>query len=169
MKKVQTRIVAATAEPMTGSPSTSFGGVDIGLLYIDMLCDKFKNRGIKTGLNTRRSSEELAKDAEKLGIIKNNVSANDKKYRTMKVDGKAYMSCDDFATYYKDLRGYRLPNFYSRAEKEYEDAKADKALVQESGKPPKKAIWLAIKSRTKSTLSDFFATFIRDEYRRQSE
>ncbi len=163
MKKTGARVAAAMAEPMTGS----YGGIDIGALYIDMLCEKFKNRGIKTGLSAERSAE-IRKNAEMLGIEFESVSAKDDKYRTMKIDGKAYMSSDDFAAYYKDLRGYKMPHFYSRAEKEYEEAEAGKS-VQESGKPPKKALWLAIKRRTKILVSGFVKGFIVDEVRKQFE
>lgn len=163
MKKTGARVAAAMAEPMTGS----YGGIDIGALYIDMLCEKFKNRGIKTGLSAQRSAE-IRKNAEMLGIEFESVSAKDDKYRTMKIDGKSYMSSDDFAAYYKDLRGYKMPHFYSRAEKEYEEAEAVKN-VQESGKPPKKALWLAIKRRTKTLVSGFVKGFIVDEVRKQFE
>ena len=161
MKKTGAGAAAAMAEPMTGC----YGGIDIGALYIDMLCEKFKNRGIKTGLSAQRSAE-IKRDAEALGINLENVSAKDEKYRTMKVDGKVYMSSDDFAAYYKDLRGYKMPHFYSRAEMEYEKAEAD-ANVQGSGKPPKKALWLAVRKRTEKAAKSFGKEFIVDEFRKQ--
>ena len=49
MKKTQARIVAASAEPMAGSPSYPHGGIDVSALYIDMLCERFRDRGIRTG------------------------------------------------------------------------------------------------------------------------
>lgn len=168
MKKTGARVAAAVAEPAVGSPSGSFGGIDIGALYIDMLCEKFKNRGIKSGLSEQRSAE-IRRTAEMMGLEIDGVSANDEKYRTMNIDGKSYMSCDDFAAYYKDLRGYRMPNFYSRAEKEYEEAEADAKRVQESGKPPKKALWLAIKKRTKDGAREFVDGYIVSEARKQVE
>ena len=121
MKKTGARFAAAAAEPVAGT----YGGIDIGALYIDMLCEKFKNRGIKTGLSAAKQAE-LRQNVEKLGIELEGVSAKDQKYRTMKIDGKCYMSCDDFAAYYKDLRGYSMPTYYTRAENEYEGA-ADSA------------------------------------------
>ena len=168
MKKTGARIVASAAEPMVGSPTGAFGGIDVSALYIDMLCEKFKNRGIKTGLPEAKSAE-IRKNAEKFGIEIDGVSASDEKYRTMKVDGKNYMSSDDFAAYYKDLRGYKLPSFLTRAENEYKEAEAGAKVVQESGKPPKKAVWLAIKRRTKEALKDFFSVFVVEELRKQSE
>ena len=164
MKKTGARFAAAAIEPMTGT----YGGIDIGALYIDMLCEKFKNRGIKSGLSEAKSTE-IRKNAEKLGIEFEDVSAKDAKYRTLKIDGRSYMSSDDFAAYYKDLRGYRLPSFYTRAENEYEEAMAGAKNVQESGRPPKKALWLAIKRRTKETAKDFFTTFVAEEYGKRSE
>ena len=168
MKKIGARVSAATAEPVTGSPSGVFGGIDIGTLYIDMLCEKFKNRGIKSGLSEEKS-REIRRNAEMLGIELESVSGRDEKYRTMVVDGKACMSSDDFATYYRDLRGNRMPHFYSRAEKEYEEAEAAAKNVQESGKPPKKALWLAVKRLTKKTFDDFVHGFVVAEARKQVE
>lgn len=168
MKKTGARVSAAISEPMTGSPSGVFGGIDIGALYIDMLCEKFKNRGIKTGLSEAKSAE-IRRNAEMLGIELDCVSAMDEKYRTLKIDGNTYMSSDDFAAYYKDLRGYKLPSFATRAENEYEEAEAAAKNVQESGKPPKKALWLAVKRRVKDSFLDFLSVFVIDEFKKQSE
>ena len=168
MKNTRARVATAPAEATVGSPSGIYGGIDIGALYIDMLCEKFKNRGIKSGLSDAKSAE-IRRNAELLGLEIDSVSANDEKYRTLKIDGKAYMSCDDFAAYYKDLRGYRMPNFYSRAEKEYDEAEAEAKAVQESGRPPKKALWLAIKRRTKAGAREFVDGYIVSEARKQVE
>ncbi|MBQ8408820.1 MAG: hypothetical protein IJY39_08155 [Clostridia bacterium] len=165
MKKTQTRIIAATAEPMTGSPSRSHGGIDVSALYIDMLCEKFRNRGIRTGALDPARQAEVERNARMLGLSHDEVSARDEKYQTMKIGGRSYMSCDDFAAYYKDLRGYRLPNFYTRAENEYEKAEADAKCVQESGKPPKKAVWLAVKKNTKEAGSRLVSEFVVDEFK----
>ena len=164
MKKTSTRVVAAPPEMISGTA----GGIDIGALYVDMLCERFKNRGIKSGLSELKSAE-IRKNAKMLGLSVDSVSAEDAKYKSLNVDGKMYMSSDDFAAYYKDLRGYRLPNFYSRAEKEYEEAEAGAKNVQDSGKPPKKAIWLAIKRRIKDGVCDFFSMFVVEEVRKHSE
>ena len=165
MKKTQTRIVAAAAEPMAGSPSYSHGGIDVGALYIDMLCERFRDRGIRTGSLDPARQAEIERTAKLLGIEEKKISAQDEKYKTMKVDGKAYMSCDDFAAYYKDLRGYRLPNFYTRAENEYKEAEAGAKSVQESGKPPKKALWLTVKRRTKDVGGQFLREYVVDEFK----
>ena len=164
MKKTSARVVAAPAETVSGTA----GGIDVGALYVDMLCERFKNRGIKSGLSDVKCAE-IRKNARMLGISVEDVSVNDAKYRSLNVDGKMYMSSDDFAAYYKDLRGYKLPHFYSRAEKEYEDAEADAKNVQETGKPPKKALWLAVKRRIKDGVRDFFSMFVVEEIRKQSE
>ena len=168
MKKVRARVAAAAAETAVGSPSNTYGGIDISALYIDMLCEKFKNRGIKSGLSEAKSAE-IRRNAEMLGLEIDGVSAYDEKYRTLNVNGKNYMSSDDFAAYYKDLRGYKMPHFYSRAEKEYEEAEADAKKVQESGKPPKKALWLAIKKVAKDSAREFVKGYIVNEARKQVE
>jgi hypothetical protein len=41
--------------------------------------------------------------------------------------------------------------------------------VQESGKPPKKAVWLAIKRRAKEFVKDFFSVFVVEEFKKQTE
>ena len=164
MKKVRARVATAVAEPGVGSPAGMYGGIDISTLYIDMLCERFKNRGIKSGLSEAKSAE-IRRNAEMLGLEIDGVSAYDEKYRTMKIDGKSYMSSDDFAAYYKDLRGYKLPHFYTRAENEYDEAEAGAKAVQESGKPPKKAVWLAVRRNTKRVASDFISDFVVDEFK----
>ena len=145
MKKTVVRRVARAAEPMVGSAANA--GVDVSSLYIDMLCEKFKDRGIRTpSADTKKRRERIANLPMGFG---DTVSANDPKYRTMTVNGKSYMSSDDFAAYYKDLRGYKMPKFFSRDEREYEEAELLAKGVQESGKSPKKALWLAIKGAVK--------------------
>lgn len=168
MKKTEMRVVSAPAEAMTGSPSVGCVSIDIGALYIDMLCERFKNRGIKSGLSELKSAE-IRRNAAICGLTVDTVSADDAKYKHLISDGQAYMSSDDFAAYYKDLRGYKLPNFYSRAEKEYEEADEAAKKVQETGKQPKKAVWLAIKRRIKDGVRDFFSIFVVEEVRKQSE
>ena len=141
MKKTVVRRVARAAEPVVGSRSAA--GVDVSALYIDMLCERFRERGIR---RVSDSAEAKPSRRANISVFGEEISAYDKKYRTLKADGKSYMSSDDFAAYYKDLRGYKLPHFYSRGESEYSEAGALAACVQESGKSPKKALWLAIKS-----------------------
>jgi len=169
MKREEARVVAATAEPVTGSPSGRFGGADISALYIDMLCERFKNRGIKTGVADAKRSAEIEKSARALGIELGEKKVDHENYKTMKIDGRSYMSHDDFAAYYKDLRGYKLPKFYSRAEKEYLEAEAGANVVQESGKPPKKVLWLAIIKRVKCLIKSFFSEFVVAEFRQQTD
>ena len=67
MKKVRARVATAMAEPMVGSPTGACGGIDISALYIDMLCERFKNRGIKSGLSEAKSAE-IRRNAEMLGL-----------------------------------------------------------------------------------------------------
>ena len=144
MKKTVVRRVARAAEPMIGS--TAGAGVDVSGLYIDMLCERFKDRGIRTVGSTGKKSADLSGMSDLFG---RSVSANDPKYRTMMVNGRSCMSSDDFAAYYKDLRGHKMPKFFSRDEREYEEAELLAKNVQESGKTPKKALWLAITSAVK--------------------
>lgn len=145
MKKTIVRRVARAAEPVIGSGTAA--SVDVSGLYIDMLCERFRERGIRRAPDIQEKKTISRKSA--IGIFGDEISAYDKKYRTMGQDGKSYMSSDDFATYYKDLRGNKMPHFYSRDEREYKEAEAMAKNVQESGRSPKKALWLAIKSSVK--------------------
>ena len=80
MKKTGAGVAAAVAEPASGC----YGGIDIGALYIDMLCEKFKNRGIKSGLSAEKSAE-IRRNAKSLGLEVESVSAKDDKYKTMNI------------------------------------------------------------------------------------
>ena len=164
MKKTVVRRVARAAEPMIGN--TAGVGVDVSSLYIDMLCERFKNRGIRRvsdGATKKSVSRSLMPE-----LFEEEVSANDPKYRTMKYDGKALMSSDDFAAYYKDLRGYKMPNFFSRDEREYKEAELLAKNVQESGKSPKKALWLAVRSVVKKKARDLASCVKASELERLS-
>ena len=158
MKKTKETASLRSAAVAIGSPSRS--GVDVVSLYIDMLCEKFRDRGIKMSVQNdadeRTKRDGAGKKLLSLYPAKEGVSANDAKYNTMNFNGRACMSSDDFANYYRDLRDYKMPRFYSRAESEYEEANA-KAMaerVQESGKPSKKALWLAVTKHVKSKISE---------------
>ncbi len=162
MKKTERRVSSRSAAVALGSP-TRGGGVDIAALYIDMLCERFKDRGVKMsvrqGADDRRESDSAVHKLIGLYPERAGVSAADKKYNTQNINGRLCMSSDDFANYYRDLRDYKMPRFYSRAESEYEEAKAEAMAenVQESGKSPKKADRLTLRERmgakTKATVS----------------
>jgi hypothetical protein len=131
-----------------------------------MLCERFKDRGIRTAGSTGKKSADLSGMSDLFG---RSVSANDPKYRTMKYDGKALMSSDDFAAYYKDLRGYKMPNFFSRDEREYKEAELLAKGVQESGKSPKKAQWLAITRHVGSKIKEIPSHLNREEFTQFAE
>ena len=150
MKEAKVRIVARAAEPMIGSSSQH--SVDVSGLYIDMLCERFKDRGIRRV--TDDTKKKSARSSFGSGMLGDTVSAYDPKYRNLKVDGKSCMSSDDFAAYYKDLRGYKLPKYHSRNEREYGEDESLANNVQESGKSPKKALWLAVRSVVKKRVKD---------------
>ena len=164
MNKSKARIVARAAEPMIGS--SSYSGVDVSSLYIDMLCEKFRDRGI------RRVDNDVKKKTSRsyvaTGVLGEEISPYDPKYRNLKVDGKSCMSSDDFAAYYKDLRGYKLPKHYSRDQREYGECGDMASNVQESGKSPKKALWLAVRSVVKKKARDLASCVKASELERLS-
>lgn len=126
--------------------------VDTSAIYIEMLCDKFKNRGISGKVRSdAKKQEQRAADIRKLSprvydIKYGGVSAYDNKYRTGTYNGQNYMSSEDFAAYYKDLRRYKMPHYYSRPSFEYDkaDIEAQRQAQEEAGTLPKKALWLAM-------------------------
>ena len=94
--------------------------------YIDLLCAKFRNRGIAEKVQSdsesearreRKNAKKYASDAD--------ISPKSRKYKTGVHEGKLYTSSDDFARYYNDLRGPKTPDAPSRDEEEYKKAIAD--------------------------------------------
>ncbi len=167
MKKIGARNFDKAATVALGSQAR--GGVDVASLYIDMLCERFKDRGIKTSVRSDADAR-TKKDSARSRLISlypqmAGVSADDAKYKSLNVGGRSCMSSEDFANYYRDLRDYKMPRFYSRAEKEYEEADAAYKAegVQESGKPPKKAVWLAITKRAKSKIREIPSHLSKEE------
>lgn len=134
---MKNRNVVKTCAQSATTGATATVGVDVCNLYIDMLCEKFKDRGIRTA-GASAQNAELYRKLETEGA-QGRINASDAKYKNMNINGRPVMSSEDFATYYKDLRDYKMPRFYSRAESEYEEAKAlAEKRVQESGNSPKK-------------------------------
>ena len=168
MKKIGAVAFDKAASVAVGSQTR--GGADVATLYIDMLCERFKDRGIKTSVRSSADTEKKKESARKKLISlypqMAGVSADDEKYKNLKVGTRSCMSSEDFANYYRDLRDYKMPRFYSRAEKEYEEAdaahKAEK--VQESGKPPKKAKWLAITKHAKERIKEIPSHLNKEEF-----
>ena len=167
MKKIGAKTFDKAASVAVGSQSR--GSVDVASLYIDMLCERFKDRGIKTSVQSGVDAQK-SKDSARSRLISlypqmAGISADDAKYKSLNVGGRPCMSSEDFANYYRDLRDYKMPRFYSRAETEYEEAEAAAKAesVQESGKPPKKAVWLAITKHAKNKIREIPSHFNKEE------
>ena len=172
MKKTEVRASARSASIAMGSPSIQ-GGVDVAALYIDMLCERFKDRGVKTSVKSgaaAQSSKSAKRRFEGLYTGMSTISARDAKYNTSSIGGRKVMSSEDFANYYRDLRDYKTPHYYSRAESEYAAADAEaEASVQESGKSPKKAKWLAIARHAGSKIKEIPSHLNREEFTQFAE
>ena len=168
------RVSERSVSVALGSPSRQ-SGVDVAALYIDMLCERFKDRGIKTSVRSGAEAQKNKESAKRrlIGLYteRAGVSASDAKYNTQNIGGRRFMSSDDFANYYRDLRDYKMPRFYSRAESEYQeaDAKAMAEGVQESGKPPKKALWLAVIRHAGSKIKGIPSHLNREEFEQFAE
>ncbi len=174
MKKTGVRASERSSAVALGSPSRQ-GGIDIAALYIDMLCERFKDRGVKrsvqTGAEAQRNTDNTKRRLVDLYPDRAGVSASDKKYNTQNINGRACMSSDDFANYYRDLRDYKMPRFFSRAESEYDaaNAQAEATGVQESGKSPKKAGRLAVAKHIAAKIKGVPSHLNREELGRFAE
>lgn len=82
--------------------------------YIEELCKRYRNRGI---------AEKVQTDAACAGNGKSGNLCPDKRYMSVKHNGRACMSSDDMARYYRDTRGYSTPHAESGAgrDTDYED------------------------------------------------
>lgn len=173
MKKTEVRASARSASVAVGSP-TRGSGVDVAALYIDMLCERFKDRGVKTSVKCGADAQGKNSAKRRLASLypeRAGVSASDAKYNTHSIGGRRVMSSEDFANYYRDLRDYKMPRYYSRAESEYEEADATALAekVQESGKSPKKAQWLAVIKHAGNKIKEIPSHLNKEEFTQFAE
>ena len=132
-------------------------------LYINMLCDRYKHRGITTKVQTDADSinknDQSATKTAQINGRAIEVSAADEKYKNGNFRGVSYMTSDDFAKYYKDRRDFNTSRAFRRSQNEYDEiAKNDaEKKAKENEISPKKALWLAIvfelKTRAKAIKS----------------
>ena len=137
------------------------GGV--GNKYIDMFCNRYRDRGIAHNLHTDAAKQEKREalnraitpgayvEADKLAG-RDHIDA----YRTGVCDGHRYMTADDFARYYHDQRGYKNPQY--RVATDADRIAAVQPILAEKEREtrleqPKKALWL--------TESDKLYVFLR--------
>ncbi len=144
MKKVLENVSYSPAESRASMDSTQLNSANV---YIDMLCDRFKNRGVSQHIKEdvdrqNKKEEQLQKRMSKLKG-KKDVRPTDTRFRTEEYNGQRYMSSEDFASYYIELRDYKMPHFYSRPESEYAKNAEDES-GESRGTPPKKARGLAV-------------------------
>lgn len=90
--------------------------------YVEKLCQRYRDRGIASHVHADAARQEknealtraMAPGAYILTEQLSSKMGNDvgeNKYRSGRVDGKAYMTVDDFSRYYHDQRGYKMPQF----------------------------------------------------------
>lgn len=121
--------------------------------YIEMMCDRFRNRGIaekaKNDMEESRRSFERSRKKYPPDVRGGQIS---EKYRTGSYNGRSYMSSDDFVRYYKDTRSLSA-KVRSRDEEEYK--KALDASQKEAQLQSKKEMRLAIKKLLGQKLREF--------------
>ena len=123
-------------------------------MYINMLCDRYKNRGVTTKIHKdahAQAQKEAAKTQKPYVPHEVDPSRDDGGYQSGSHNGVSYMTSDDFAKYYRERREFNTSNSKMRAQSEYDEIqKKDKENKEkESSISPKKAQWLAIKYELK--------------------
>lgn len=93
--------------------------------YIGLLCERFQNKGIAEKANIDAQKDIASSNKRRARHKDQSIDPKSKKYKTSSYDGKLYTGCEDFARYYKDLRGPKSPDAASRNEEEYQKALAD--------------------------------------------
>ncbi len=93
--------------------------------YIGLLCERFRNKGIAEKAHIDAENDIAAANSRRARRKDGTVDPKSKKYKTSLYDGKLYTGSEDFARYYKDLRGPKSPDAASRDEEEYQKALAD--------------------------------------------
>ena len=124
---------------------------DNGSHYIDMFCERYRDRGIAGRVHAdaaRQEKKEALTRAIAPGayIGADELAAKEKKldhYRSGSSDGKRYMTVDDFTRYYHDQRGYKYPQYRAATDEERIAAVQAVAPAKEVRlEQPKKAGWL---------------------------
>ena len=123
-------------------------------IYINLLCDRYKNRGVSTKVSTdARNSipSESEKSAKPRNIPGVDIPENEESYQSGSYHGVSYMTSDDFLKFYKERREFNAPRSRSRDQAEYDEIeKKDKEKkAEENSISPKKAKWLAVKYELK--------------------
>lgn len=131
---------------------------DTGTHYIDMLCDRYRDRGVAGKVHAdearQRKQEALNRAVapgsyvvtEKLTQSRRGTEAEGDamdQYRSGRSGGRRFMTADDFDRYYHDQRRYRNPQYQAPV---VQTVRYDPAeLMAEASAevlPPKKAGWL---------------------------
>ncbi len=116
---------------------------DLDRIYIDILCERFRGRGISRSAKDeeskrRRSMERLRRAGVLTASLDENVHA--KNFMNGKMSsGERYMTPNDFREFYNALREPRPPRFFMRSESEFAAAGREGEDVS-----PKKAGGLTI-------------------------
>ena len=118
--------------------------------YIDLLCEKFRNRGIaeKVKSDVEADERKSARAKIKSSAEKSNVKKS-AKYKSGVYNGKPYMSSEDFARYYNSTRQNIAPKAEPRDEEEYKKAAADAQgeIQLQSKKEMRLAVFRVIKEK----------------------
>lgn len=119
-------------------------------LYINLLCDRYKHRGVTTKVKFDadvQANQQKKISAERYNTRKIDEPQAEKNYRSGEFGGVSYMTSDDFAKYYKEKREFNTPGGMQRTKSQCEETeKQDKEKnAQANSISPKKAKWLAIK------------------------
>lgn len=121
-------------------------------IYINLLCDRYKNRGVSSKVRNDATSSDTAKAIKNKAIPGVDISSDGEDYQSGSYMGVSYMTSDDFLKFYKERREFNAPNAPSRSKAEYDaiENKASEKKAEAQGASPKKAKWLAVKYELKT-------------------
>lgn len=170
-------LVKCAPEAMTNH-AFGTGGADMCGVYINMLCERYKNRGATTRvrhdamMQAKRHMSNAVKAPDAYSTSNVGVSPYDERYRTGMWRGMSFMSSNDFANYYRDLRNYKTPEQASRTELEYESIREEsmeRQKASDAGTRSKKALWLALTAKIRAGFTRIGSHINREEYKRLSD
>lgn len=172
------KILAKGAPEAVSDRAFGTSGTDMCGVYINMLCERYKNRGATTRvrhdamMQAKRHMSNAVKAPDAYCASAVGVSPYDEKYRTGMWRGMAFMSSNDFANYYRDLRNYKTPEQASRTELEYENIRRgsiERQKAADAGTRSKKARWLALTAKIRAGFTRIGSHISPEEYKRLSD
>ena len=129
--------------------------------YIEMLCSRYKDRGMATHVRAdaalQERNEALTRALAPGAYVKTEevTERSHDTYRNGNYRGTAYMTVNDFVNYFKAQRAYKSPTL-SDGDAAAEEARGFVAVKE--GNPPKKEVWLTKTDKLPAFIRKFLET-----------